>query len=230
MKTLTLLLSLALGAALQAAPPPTPAPDPVPVATATPTPVQKSLALAGRWGLGFDNIPGASAGTGLVPGLASSNAVSFRYWVNERLAWDGLLALSLSSQPPGGAGAAGVPAGTDQRGYGVGTVLKWNVKRPSPWLLAQVLARASLASLAQLQNNGSNTGQTTTTFGLGIGAGFEAFLPAWDSLSVEGSVGLNFSSSQVKVEGAGSAAQSGSSLGIDGSGFTPVNVSAHLYF
>jgi hypothetical protein len=199
------------------------------VATATPAPAQKEMALAGRWGLGFDNIPGASAGTGLIPGLAQSNAVSFRYWVSERLAWDGLLALSLSSQPPGGAGAAGVPAGTDQRGYGVGTVLKWNAKRPSSWLLAQILARASLASLTQLQNDGSGNGQTTTTFGLGIGAGFEAFLPAWDSLSVEGSVGLNFSSSQVKLQGS-AAAQSGSSLSIDGSGFTPVNVSAHLYF
>jgi hypothetical protein len=224
-----LLAALLLGTALHAAPPPTPAPDPIPVATATPEPAQKPLTLAGRWGIGFDNIPGASAGTGLIPGLANPNAVAFRYWVNERLAWDGLLALSLSSQPPGGAGAAGVPAGTDQRGYGFGTVLKWNAKRPSPWLLAQILARASLASLSQLQNNGSGTGQTTTTFGLGVGAGFEAFLPAWDSLSVEGSVGLNFSSSQVKLEG-GQAAQSGSSLGIDGSGFTPVNVSAHLYF
>jgi hypothetical protein len=141
-----------------------------------------------------------------------------------------LVALDLSSQPPGGAGAAGVPAGTDQRGYGVGTVLKWNVKRPTSWLLVQSLIRASLASLSQIQNNGSGAGQTTTTFGLGLGVGFEAFLPVWDSLSVEGSVGANFSSSQVKLEGSTQAAQAGSSLSIDGTGFTPVNVSVHLYF
>ena len=227
LKTWTLtLLALALAAPVAAAE--ALAPTPAPAATPVPTPTGPRL--TGRWGLGFDNIPGASAGTGLVPGLADPNAAAIRYWINEQLAWDGLLALDLSSQPSGGSGAPGVPAGTDQRGYGVGTVLKFNVKRPTPWLLAQVLARASLASLTQAQNNGSNNGQTTTTFGLGVGAGFEAFLPYWDSLSVEGSVGLNFSSSQTKLEGPGQVAQSGSSLGISGSGFTPLNVSVHLYF
>lgn len=228
-KTLLCLLMLASAAAF-AAPAGAPAPEPEAAAPApepTPNPGPR---LAGRWGLGFDNIPGASAGTGLVPGLATPNAVAIRYWVHERLSWDGLLALDISSQPAGGTGAPGVPAGTDQRGYGVGTVLKFNAKRPTPWLLAQVLARASLASLSQVQNDGSNNGQTTTTFGLGLGAGFEAFLPAWDSLSVEGSVGLNFSSSQTKTDGGTQAAQSGSSLGISGSGFNPLNVAIHLYF
>jgi hypothetical protein len=186
--------------------------------------------LSGRWGLGFDNIPGASAGSNLVPGLATANAASVRYWINESLAWDGLFALNMSSQPSGGAGAAGVPAGTDQRGYGVGTVMKWNARRPTPWLLAQVLGRASLASLSQIQNDGSGNGQTTTTFGLGIGAGFEAFIPLWDSLSIEGNVGLNFSSSQTKLEGGVPVAQSGSSLDISGTGFSPLNVAVHLYF
>lgn len=183
--------------------------------------------LAGRWGLGFDSIPGASADTGILPGFSSPNAVALRYWVTERLAWDGLLALDLSSQPASGASAS---AGTDQRGYGVGTVIKVNVKRPTPWLLAQLMGRASLASLQQLDNGGSGAGQTTVTFGVGVGAGFEAFMPFWDSLSFEGSVGLNFSSSQTKVEGSSQAAQSGSGLNIGANGFTPLNVSIHLYF
>ena len=183
--------------------------------------------LAGRWGVGFDSIPGASTDTGLIPGFSSPNAAALRYWVSERLAWDGLLALDLSSQPVNGASAT---AGSDQRGYGVGTVIKFNLKRPTPWLLAQVLARASLASLQQVDNSGGSAGQTTITFGVGMGAGFEAFLPFWDSLSFEGSVGLNFSSSQTKVEGSSQAAQSGSGLSIGANGFTPVNVSIHLYF
>lgn len=194
----------------------------------SPTPVPAGPKLAKHWGFGFDNIPGASTGTNLIPGLAQPNAVAVRYWVNDSLAWDGLLTLNLSSQP---ANAQGVSAGQDSKGYGFGTVIKYNVKRPTPWLLAQVLGRASLASLQSVSNSGTTqgTGETTTTFGLGLGAGFEAFLPVWDSLSVEGNVGLNFSSSQTKTDGA-SASQSGSSLSIDGSGFTPVNVSVHLYF
>lgn len=197
--------------------------------TPTPTPAPGPH-LTGRWGVGFDSIAGASTGTGLIPGLSTPNAVAVRYWINERLAWDGLVALDLSSQPSGGPGTTGVPAGTDQRGYGAGTVIKFNLKRPTPWLLAQAIGRASLASLSQLQNDGSNNGQTTTTLSLGVGLGFEAFFPVWDSLSVEGNLGFNFSSSQTKPEGPGQVAQSGSSFGINSSGFTPTSVSVHLYF
>lgn len=222
--TLLLLAGLLASAALRAEDmqlqvPPTPTPTPAP-----------GPRLTGRWGVGFDSIPGASTGTGLIPGLASPNAVAVRYWINERLAWDGLLALDLSSQPSGGPGTTGVPAGTDQRGYGAGTLIKFTLKRPSPWLLAQAIGRASMASLTQLQNDGSNTGQTTTTLSVGVALGFEAFFPVWDSLSVEGSLGLNFSSSQTKPEGPGQVAQSGSSFGVNSSGFTPTSVSVHLYF
>jgi hypothetical protein len=212
---------LALGAAAQAA-----------EAAASPLSpsAEESLKLTGRWGLGFDSIPGASSGTGQIPGFSVSNAVSLRYWINEQFCWDGLLAVNLSSQPSGGIGASGVPAGTDQRAWGFGTVMKYNLKRPSRWLLAQVLGRASLASLQQLSNNGGGNGQTTSTLGLGVGLGFEAFLPLWDNLSVEGSVLANFSSSQTKPEGSGQAAQSGSSLSIDSGGFNPLNVGIHLYF
>jgi len=206
-------------------PPSTPAPVPVRVSESA-----KVLALAGRWGIGFDSIPGASTGTGLVPGLAAPNALAVRYWVSERLSWDGLLAVNLNSQPSGGSGSTGVPAGTDQKAFGVGTVLKFNLKRPTPWLLAQTLARASLASLQQVSNSGTGGGQTTSTFGLGVGLGFEAFMPFWEDLSFEGSVLMNFSSSQTKLENSTQAAQSGSSLAIDASGFTPLNVGLHLYF
>lgn len=206
-----------------------------PVAELASAPVAQSPSaqgprLAGHWGIGFDSIPGASTGTGLVPGLAAPNALAVRYWVTERFSWDGLLAVNLNSQPAGGGGSTGVPAGTDQKAFGAGTVMKLNLKRPTPWLLAQAVGRASLASLQQVSNNGAGTGQTTTTFGLGVGLGFEAFLPFWDSLSVEGNILADFSSSQTKLEGPSQAAQSGSSLSIDSSGFTPLNVGLHLYF
>jgi hypothetical protein len=188
------------------------------------------MKLTGRWGFGFDSIPGASAGTGLVPGLTAPNALAVRYWVTEGFCWDGLVAVNLSSQPSGGTGSTGVPAGTDQRALGVGTVMKFNLKRPTRWLLAQALGRASLASLQQVSNSSSGGGQTTSTFGLGAGLGFEAFLPFWEALSVEGNILVDFSSSQTKVENSTQAAQSGSTLAIDSGGFTPLNVGIHLYF
>jgi hypothetical protein len=211
-----LMLLLALGCGL-------------PAEDATPTAKAQGPRLAGRWGVGFDSIPGASTGTGLVPGLAAPNALAVRYWVSERFSWDGLVAVNLNSQPSNGAGATGVPAGSDQKAFGAGTVMKYVIKRPTPWLLGQVLGRVSLASLQQLSNTGAG-GQTTSTFGVGAGLGFEAFLPFWDDLSVEGSITALFNSSQTKVEGSAQAAQSGSSLAIDAAGFTPLNVGIHLYF
>lgn len=203
--------------------------QPVPTTAAAQSAAPAALVLKGRWGIGFDQVAGASpeSATNQIPGLAQANALALRYWVNEDLAWDGLLALSLSSQPQS---ASTIGAGTDTHGYGFGTVLKYNLKRPTRWLMAQLLGRASLAVLNQADNTGGSAGQTTTTFGVGIGAGFEAFLPVWDALSVEGSVNLSFSSSQTKVNNALGAAQDGSTLGIDANGFTPVSLSIHLYF
>lgn len=186
------------------------------------------LRLTGRWGFGFDSIPGASTGTGWLPGFASPNALAIRYWINESLAWDGLLAAELSSRPEGGAGGGGLGGGAERRAWGVGTVFKVNLRRPTRWLLVQGLARASLAQLRD-QVAGA-PGQTTTTFAVGAAAGFEAFLPLWDALSVEGSVGLDFSSSQIKADGVEQAAQSGSSLRVGANGFTPLSLAIHLYF
>ena len=224
MKALSLAVCLTLASASAVASESTPVPTP----GAAVTPASAPLKLAGMWGVGFDSIPGASAGTGLVPGLTAPNALAVRYWVTESFSWDGLVAVNLNSQPSGGAGATGVPAGSDQKAYGVGTVMKLNLKRPTRWLLAQAIGRASLASLQQASNTSTNS-QTTSTFGLGAGLGFEAFMPFWEALSVEGNILVDFSSSQTKVEGA-QGAQSGSSLSIDSGGFTPLNVGIHLYF
>jgi len=226
MKIATLCLWLLLGAALplRADDAPTPVSGAAQGATTS-----AGIKLQGRWGLGFDQVPGASpaSATNQIPGLAQANALAVRYWVTDDLAWDGLLAMSQSSQPQS---ASTIGAGTDTHGYGFGTVLKWNVKRPTPWLMAQLLGRASLAVLTQTDNTGSGAGQSTTTFGVAFGAGFEAFLPIWDSLSIEGNVAAGFSSSQTKVNNAQGAAQNGSDLSINGNGFNPTTLSIHLYF
>jgi hypothetical protein len=223
MKALFLIATLAMAGPLLA--------DGV-LATPVPTPVTytaDAMQLKGRWGIGYDQVQGASpeSATDQIPGLSQANALAVRYWVTEDLAWDGLLALSQSSQPQG---ASVVGAGSDTHGYGFGTVLKLNVRRPTRWLLAQLLGRASLAVLNQADNTGSGSSQTTTTFGVAFGAGFEAFLPVWDSLSIEGSVAMGFSSSQTKASNAQGVAQNGSDLSINGNGFSPTSLSIHLYF
>ena len=223
MKALILIGSLLLAAPL-AADGTLATPEPTPVTSTADT-----LQLKGRWGIGYDQVLGASAAsaTDQIPGLAQANALAVRYWVTDDLAWDGLLALSQSSQPQS---ASVVGAGTDTHGYGFGTVLKLNVRRPTRWLLAQLLGRASLAVLDQSDNTGGGAGQTTTTFGVAFGAGFEAFLPVWDSLSIEGNVAIGFSSSQTKASNAQGVAQNGSDLSINGNGFSPTSLSIHLYF
>ena len=200
---------------------------PAPALTATAK--DEGPRLKGSIGFGFDSVRGASTGTGLVPGVAQSNALALRYWINDTLSWDGLVAVNYSSTPSNSQGGAGVAAGTDQRAWGVGTQFKVNMARPSTWLLGQLLARASLAQFTQSSNTTANSSQTTNTLSLGMGLGFEAFIPVWKALSLEGSVGLNLSSTQVKVEGS-STVQSGSTLSIDANGLTPVNVAVHYYF
>lgn len=189
--------------------------------------------LTGRWGIGFDTIPGASTQANLISALAAPNALAVRYWVNEKLAWEGQLASAFNSQPPSSVGGASLTSGTEQRAWGLGTGIKVNAKPTPRYLLPQYIGKVSLGQASQ-QTQGSNGTPpdvlTTTTFTLFVGGGFEAFIPVWPDLSVEGSVGLQLSSSQTKVEGSTLAAQTGSSLGVTGAGFSPINVSVHLYF
>lgn len=193
---------------------------------------EEPLALTGKWGIGFDSIPGASAGTGFVPGFSQPNAASMRCWVNEKFSWEGDLALSAQSQP----GAPPTGGTTSTTGWGAGTLLKYNFARPSSLVLAQFIGGASFAQLATKNEGGSTAapaagqGQTTSTFSLYVGTGFEAFLPFWPALSVEGSVGFRVSTTQTKTEGQAQATASNSSLGVSGTGFSPLNVAIHYYF
>ncbi len=192
------------------------------------SPSDQAFPLGGLWGVGFDSIPGASAGSGLVPGISTANALALRYWVNDRFSMEGKLALSVTSQPAGVSGTSTTGA------WGLGTQMKYNIARPTTYLLAQFLGGVSLAQLGQTSNgvnpSGDPVGQTTTTLNIMVGVGFEAFVPVWRALSLEGNVGLNISSVQAHSAGSAQATQSSSSLGINGAGFTPLNVAIHYYF
>lgn len=180
--------------------------------------------LAHRWGFGLDSIPGATSNPlgGLV---AEPNAVALRWWASNRLGFDLLGALSSSSLQQGASSSA---TGNGGDVFGVGLAVKYNLSEPSKDLLAQLLARGSYAS-AQLSDNGGQL-DSTAVF---VGAGFEAFVPGWEWLSLEGSAGVTLSSQDLKPSGATTATtatQSNSTISLGGSGFSPVNVSIHVYF
>ncbi len=180
--------------------------------------------LAGKIGVGFDSIPGAQAGTAAgtaltsaIPGLANPNALDLRYWMNDRFGLDGLLALNVNSQPNSSETVFGLAGGG-----------KYNLMQPAKDVLVQLLGRLSIAD-----DNASGGGisRNAFTFGLFFGTGFEAFIPAWPALSVEGNVGLGLQVQALSTSGGGvSSSGTGTNFGIMGAGFSPISVSAHYYF
>ena len=57
------------------------------------------LDLSKKFGLGFDRIPGASPVSELDRFISLPNAVSVRYWINEKFAWEGDLGATVNSDP-----------------------------------------------------------------------------------------------------------------------------------
>jgi hypothetical protein len=57
-----------------------------------------------------------------------------------------------------------------------------------------------------------------------MGLGFEAFIPGWEWLSVEGTAGASY------LDQAAAAAPSTSSVGVGAGGYAPLNFSVHVYF
>lgn len=192
--------------------------------------------LKGRWGFGLDTIPGASANP--VGGLiAAPNAVVVRWWATEKLCLDLMGALDASSLQTSGAGVlSGSSApGTSSSGSGFGLGVKYGLTRPSRDMHTQAVARVSTATSNQKDASGL-VALNTSTMGIFIGAGFEAFVPGWHWLTLEGSAGLALTSQTIKPESSGGGgfvagvSQSSSSVSLGGAGFTPINLSIHVYF
>lgn len=164
-----------------------------------------STGMAGKWGVGFDTIPGASTGgSPMVPTFGSANALNLRYWRNDAWCLEGLLALAVSN------------SAVSESIFGVGVGAKYNFRKPVDDVLVQMLGRASFAT-----DNAASV--NISTIALWVGTGFEAFIPAWRAISVEGNVGLGFiSQSRPGVNT--------TVFGINGNGFAPVSVAIHYYF
>jgi hypothetical protein len=187
--------------------------------------------LAGRWGLGVDSVPGITPLAGSGPLIAVPRALDLRYWATDRLGLDLLLAGNYSSQQAGkGALSPLVSSSPGDAVYGGGLAARYNLSEPNRDLLAQLVLRATAAQ--SVENAGAGgAAANSSTLALFAGAGFEAFVPGWDWLSVEASAGLTgFSESLTPQGGSAGGAQTLSGLALAGSGYSPVNASVHIYF
>jgi len=189
----------------------------------------KPRILRHRWAIGIDSVPGtgpAASGSVAVP-----NALSLRWWATDRLGVDLLAGGSYSSQQAGGSSlSTQVASSPGTSTYAGALALRYNLSEPSRDLLVQLLFKGSGAQ-AQAQPAGASgaSGKPGDLSGF-LGVGFEAFIPGWEWLSVEGSAGVT-GYSQYTPQSAGSAAsQTTSGLGLAGNGTSPFNFSVHVYF
>lgn len=172
-------------------------------------PTEDLRPLRHRWAFGFDYVPGLGGGGGA---LAQPNALSLRWWATDRLGVD--VAGTLASQAVSGSAAT---TGT-LNSYGGALGLRYVLSEPSKDLLVLAVMRGGYAQAAP-----DSPAQVATTAGF-VGLGFEAFIPGWDWLSVEGSAGASYLAQQT------AGGPSSSALAAGAGGTSPVDLSVHVYF
>jgi hypothetical protein len=191
----------------------------------------KPRSLAGHWAVGVDSLPAAAIASPSGSLVAVPSALSIRWWATDQLAVD-LLASGNYNSAQAGKGELSplVSSGPGNAFYAGGLGLRYNLSELSHDLLSQIVVKASGA-----QSAGSISGwsgkATESTLAVFVGAGFEAFVPGWDWLSVEGSAGVTgFSQSLTPQSPGNGGPQTVSGVGLAGSGFSPINLAAHVYF
>jgi len=193
--------------------------------------IAKPRSLANHWAVGVDSLPTGAITSPSSSMVAVPSALSIRWWATERLAVDLLVAGNYNSAQAGkGELSPLVSSGPGDAFYAGGLGLRYNISELSHDLLSQFVVKASGA-----QSAGSISGwsgkATESTLAVFVGAGFEAFVPGWDWLSVEGSAGVTGFSQSLTPQSAGNGgAQTVSGVGLAGSGFSPINLAAHIYF
>ncbi|HTB23495.1 MAG TPA: hypothetical protein VK914_12415 [bacterium] len=190
----------------------------------------KSRDLQGHWALGVDSIPATAIASPSGSMVALPDALSLRWWATERLAIDVLAGGNYNSAQAGrGELSPLVSSSPGMAVYAGALGLRYNLSELSHDLLSQLVLKVSGAQSAESISGWS--GQASeTTLAVFVGGGFEAFVPGWDWLSLEATIGVTgFSQSLTPPSGNGGA-QTVSGLGLAGSGFSPVDLAAHIYF
>jgi hypothetical protein len=215
---------------------PTPSmPTAIPTVYAAPSPI---ATVAPKTGFSPEHMKDyVGIGVGSLP-LAGS-AVDFRYWVDNNLAMD--LMAGGNSNPQNGQDFNGNSVVAPDWTYAVSLGFKENLKEPVHDVFLQLIERVSYSqSYNDFESNYQTNLQQSQIVSAYLGLGFEAFIPFWESLSIEGSVGLSTTEtlSQTTIvynpaDVGNTNVQTSTSLlsaGFSSGTFSILNGSVHFYF
>jgi len=191
----------------------------------------KPRSLEHHWAVGIDSLPAVGIISPSSSLVAIPNALSVRWWATDRLGIDVLMSGNYSSIEAGkGELSPSVSSSPGNAFYAGGVGFRYNWSVLSHDLLSQLIVKASGAQSVQ-SISGSSGKANETVLATFVGGGFEAFIPGWDWLSVEGSAGITgFSQSLTPQSAVNGGSQTVSGAGLAGSGFSPINLAVHAYF
>lgn len=177
---------------------------------------------ATQWGVGAAYLPGPTGPLDALTGTMKPNP---------DLALDGLLLLGTVSVPAGGTDASGNAVNDSMGSFGLGVQGRYDVLHPTEYLAFQLVGRLSYVDVGDTHTvAGHATSTNADQFGIFAGAGFEGFIPAWRSVSVEVNSGLNIAFGGASGGGASSSNDSIGLGGNTGATFMPFNFAVHYYF
>jgi hypothetical protein len=176
----------------------------------------------GKWGVGFGYLPSRGG---------AIDALSATFRVNPDLDLDGLLLGGMSSTSNGGTDSSGNPVNDGNSSFGLGVQGRYDLAHANEYLAFQAVGRLSYVTLSNTHTVlGTNTTSTSGQIGAFVGIGFEGFIPAWRSVSIEVNSGLNIQLTGVGVGGV-SANETAVYLGAsNANAFVPFNLAVHYYF
>jgi hypothetical protein len=138
-------------------------------------------------------------GMGLGSMTYGGTALVFRYWMDNSTALD--IMAGGGDNPTTGYDFSGNAIALSNFGFGVGLCLKENLSEPVRDVFVQMIERVTysqnyIQTTGTTSQNGyiygtSNNVSQNQQINLFWGLGFEAFIPFWRNLSIEGSVGLS---------------------------------------
>jgi hypothetical protein len=180
-----------------------------------------NAAPAPVWGAGFGYLPSTNG---------ALDALSATYRLND-LDLDGLLLGGVGSSYTGGTSASGAPVNDSNSSFGIGAQARYSLLHPTTFLALQAVGRLSyVIASADETHLGDTVSTSGGQFGIFLGAGFEGFIPAWSSVSIEVNSGLNIAFSNIS-SGGYNQGESAVYLGASNvNTFVPFNLAVHYYF
>ncbi len=202
---------------------------PVATITSTPaTPETKSFSpdqLKGHWAVGVSSMSGIGT------------ALALRYWYEGNEALD--LLVGGTDAPLNGTTFTNTYVSTPNWSYGLSLGMRHILGKPAEDVFTQWLVRVNYTQTYQQQSNTSFlTTSQTQDLTLFTGPGFEAFVPFWKNLSIEGNIGLSLDSHWIQTDSLSNSTYSSNihsgswvwSLGLSNTITSIVNASVHFYF